>query len=83
MTRDIWLIVLGSALAFGGGLVAFFIEWWWNQKIQRRIVSDFLKELLRSFDRICPRMVETYEKSGVLWNDFGNYQRSDTGFVTN
>ncbi len=69
MTRDVWLIVLGSILAFLGGVVAFFVQWFWNRKVQRAIVSDFLKELLRAFDRVCPRIFETFEKSGILWND--------------
>lgn len=77
MTRDVWLLLLGSVLGFGGGLVAFFIQWWWNRSIQRQVVLDFLQELLRAFDRASPRIVETYEKSGVLWNDLLNQVASD------
>lgn len=66
---QIGLVVLGSILAFSGGLVAFFIQWWWNQCKQRTIVITFIKEILRDYDRICPRIIETFEKSGTLWND--------------
>lgn len=77
MTRDLWLVVLGAGLAFGGGLLAFFIQWWWNRRIQRKAVHDFLRELLRAFDRVSPRIVEAFEKSGVLWNDLLNHVASD------
>lgn len=77
MTRDLWLVILGAILVFGGGLLGFFIQWWWNRKIQRKIVLEFLQELLRAFDRVAPRIVETCEKSGVLWNDLLNQVSSD------
>ncbi len=77
MTRDVWLLVLGSVLGFGGGLLAFFIQWWWNRGIQRKAVHDFLRELLRAFDRVAPRIEETYQKSGVLWNDLLNQVSND------
>jgi ABC-type multidrug transport system fused ATPase/permease subunit len=77
MTRDLWLVVLGAVLAFGGGLLGFFIQWWWNRRIQRKVVVDFLQELFRAFDRLAPRVVEAYEKSGVLWNDLLNQVAND------
>lgn len=77
MTRDLWLVVFGAGLAFSGGLLAFFIQWWWNRKIQRKVVHDFLRELLRAFDRVAPRIVETYQKSGILWNDLLNQVSND------
>lgn len=77
MTRDLWLVVLGAVLAFGGGLLAFFIQWWWNRRIQRKVVCEFLQELFRAFDRVAPRIVETYEKSGILWNDLLNQVSND------
>jgi len=72
MNRDLCLLILGSVLAFLGGLVAFFIQGWWNKRIQRKVVHDFLLELVRNFERVSPRVIETYEKSGILWNDLLN-----------
>lgn len=40
-----WHIVLGSVLAFMGGLVAFFIQWKWNQCKQRETVRVFIREI--------------------------------------
>jgi hypothetical protein len=74
---NVWFIILGSILAFGGGLGGFFIQWWWNRRNQRRIVYEFLKELLRVFNRTNPRIIETYEKSGILWNDLLNQVLND------
>jgi hypothetical protein len=51
MTRDLWLVILGAVLAFGGGLLGFFIQWWWNRNIQRKVVLEFLQELLRAYPR--------------------------------
>lgn len=70
-------MILGAVLAFGGGLLGFFIQWWWNRNIQRKVVLEFLQELLRAYDRVAPRIVETYEKSGVLWNDLLNQVSND------
>jgi hypothetical protein len=77
MNKDVWLIILGAILAFGGGLSGFFIQWWWNRRNQKRIVYEFLKELLRVFNRTSPRIIETYEKSGILWNDLLNQVLND------
>lgn len=77
MNRDTWLIILGAILAFSGGLVAFFIQSWWNKRVQRKVVHDFLLELIRDFERVSPRIIETYEKSGILWNDLLNQLNDD------
>lgn len=77
MTRDLWLLILGSILGFGGGLAAFFIQWWWNERSRQKVLMDFLKEIFRAFERVSPRIIETYEKSGVLWNDLLNQVASD------
>ena len=77
MTRDVWLITLGAILAFGGGLVAFFIQWWWNRTKQRETFHRLLSEILLAFKRICPRLIEMYDKSGILWNDLLGQISSD------
>lgn len=76
-SHDFWLLVLGAFLSFAGGLIAFFVQSYWNKKQQERIVLEFLSELLRAFDRIAPRIVETFEKSGTLWNDLLNQVNND------
>ena len=77
MTRDLWLVVLGSALAFIGGIAAFFIQTWWTLRTRRKLIVEFLLDLLGAYERLAPRIAETHEKSGTLWNDLINLAVSD------
>lgn len=74
---NIFLIILGSILAFAGGVAGFFIQWWWTRRNQKRIVYELLKELLKVFIRTSLKIAETYEMSGILWSDLLNQVIND------
>jgi len=69
MNRDIWMILLGSLLAFSGGLASFFIQTWWHRKLIKNNTLNLLKWMIGSISSVISRIEETYEKTNLLWND--------------
>ena len=62
-------LILGSVLAFSGGLVAYFIQFYHSRFEQRKLVKQFIRELLKDFTRISPKVREDYKRTGIIWND--------------
>lgn len=83
-SSDLWLVVLGAALATTGGMAAFFIQAAWGRRQARRTVRELVAELMRSFEEVVPRIAEIHGSSqyadagllGRILSDLNVYDRN-------
>lgn len=70
--KQVLLIVLGSVLAFTGGLVAYFIRAWYEIRTRNKNVKEFLIQLLENYMQLFPRIEENYKRTQLLLIEYLN-----------